>query len=136
MASAAVRQLQRVQEREDLLFLRRREFVKASLHVCGLALVALDGVRQREGFEIVHEARSHAQAPKRSRPQLVGGVQRGILYDTITSSHAVEQEVAERMNDFIPQSVGHDKGSTVYYRPGRSGRDAFDVARITTDPVE
>lgn len=84
----------------------------------------------------MHITRSHAEAPKRGRPQLICSVLRGILYDAVTRSHVVQQEVAERMNDFIPQRVGHREGPTVYNRPRRSGRDAFDVARITADPLE
>ena len=84
----------------------------------------------------MHVTRSHAQAPKRGRPQLICGVLRGILYDAITGSHIMQQEVAERMNDFIPQRVGHHEGPTIYNRPRRSGRDAFHMARITADPLE
>src|SRR5580692_7647746 len=84
----------------------------------------------------MHVTRSHAQAPERSRPQPICGVLRGILYDTVTCSHVMQQEVAERMNNFISQSVRHSERSTVYYRPRGSGGDGFDVACITTDPVE
>ena len=84
----------------------------------------------------MHVTRSHAEAPKRRRPQLICGVLRGILYDTITRSHIMQQEVAERMNDFIPQRVGHHEGPTIYNRPWRSGGDGFDVACITADPLE
>lgn len=38
------RRLQRIEERDDLLFLCRRELVEASLHLGGFALVAFDGV--------------------------------------------------------------------------------------------
>lgn len=84
----------------------------------------------------MHVTRSHAEAPKRSRPQFICGVLRGILNDTITRSHVMQQEVAERMNDFIAQGVGHGEGSTIYDRPGRSGSDGFDVACIAADPFE
>src|ERR1700722_4218969 len=84
----------------------------------------------------MHVARSHAEAPKCSRPQLIRGILRRILYDTVARSHVVQQEVAERMNDFISQSVGHGEGSAIYYRSRRSGNDGFDVACITTGPVE
>jgi hypothetical protein len=65
----------------------------------------------------MHVTRSHAKAPKRSRPQFICGVLRGILNDTITRSHVMQQEVAERMNDFIAEGVGHDEGSTIYDYP-------------------
>jgi len=84
----------------------------------------------------MHVTRSHAETPKRSRPQLICGVLRRILYDAITRSHVMQQEVAERMNDFTPQRVGHYEGPTVYNCPGRSGRDALDVTRIAADPLE
>ena len=84
----------------------------------------------------MHVARSHAEAPERSRPQFICGVLRGILNDTITRSHVMEQEVAERMNDFIAQGVGHGKGSTIYDCPRRSGSDGFDVACIAADSFE
>src|SRR5580704_3908684 len=84
----------------------------------------------------MHVTRSHAEAPKRSRPQLICGVLWRILYDTVTRSHVVQQEVAERMNDFISQSVGHGESSTIYCGSRGSGSNGFDVACITTDLVE
>src|SRR5580692_8750874 len=84
----------------------------------------------------MHVTRSHAQAPKRSGPQFVCGVLRRILYDAIAGSHVVQQEVAERVNDFIAQNVGYDEGSPVYDGPCRCGSDAFDVTHIASDLFE
>jgi len=84
----------------------------------------------------MHITGSHAKAPKRSRPQFVRGILRGILNDTVTRSHVMQQEVAVWMNDFIAQGVWHGESSAIYDGPRRSGSDVFDVACIAADLFE
>ena len=128
--------LQRVKEREQFLLLRGAQLTEAMGDMVSFTFVPIDGVFEGQRFEVVHVAWSHAQTPQCGSAHFVCGVLRGILYDTITCSHVMQQEVAEWMNDFIPQGVGHGEGSTIYYCSRGSGGDRFDVAGIATDLLE
>ena len=112
------------------------ERAEASRDALSLAAVALDRVLQRQGLEIVHVPWSHAQAPQGRRPQFVGRVLWRILYDAVTGPDVMQQEVTERMNDLVPQRLGHGERATVDDRARRRRRDGLDVAGVAAHPLE
>jgi hypothetical protein len=126
--------LQRIEECEELLLLGGTERAEASRDALSLAAVALDRVFQGQGLEIVHVPWSHAQAPQGRRPQFVGRVLWRILYNAVTGLDVMQQEVTERMNDLIPQCVGHGERATVDDRACRCRRDELDVAVLQPIP--
>jgi hypothetical protein len=128
--------LQRVKKRKQFLLFCGAQFAEALGDMVGFTFVSVDGIFESQRFEVVHVARPHAQTPERSGAQFVCSVLRGILYDTITRSHVMEQEVAEGMNDLVPQSFGNGKLSAVDDRPRGSGGDGWDVAGTALDLLE
>src|SRR5690242_5064495 len=48
----------------------------------------------------------------------------------------MQQIVAKRMDDFIPQGLRDCKRAAVDHRSGRRGGDGFHMADITTEPPE
>jgi hypothetical protein len=78
--------LQRIQEGEEFLLLRRSQLAEMLAYVVGLAAVPFDGVFQGQGFKIVHVPRVRSQAPERHCAQLVSCVLRRILHDAVAGS--------------------------------------------------
>src|ERR1700756_2281500 len=77
-----------------------------------------------------------AESPQRHGTQFVGGILRWILNDAVAGSNVVEQEIAVRMNDLIPQRLGHGESSAVNDRSRRSGNDGTDMASGTADALK
>ena len=48
----------------------------------------------------MHVAGLRTQSPERARVQFVRGNRRATLDDTVASPHVMQQEIAERVNDF------------------------------------
>lgn len=62
-------------------------------------------ILNRQRLQIVHEPSLGAQAPQWSSPQFIRRILWSHLDDTVARPHIVQKEIAERMNDFIAQSL-------------------------------
>ena len=69
----------------------------------GLAAVPLNGIFQRQGPEIVHVPRVHAESPERHGAQFVRCILRRVLDDAVAGMYVMKQEIAVRMNNFVAQ---------------------------------
>ena len=76
----------------------------------GLTAVPLNRVLERQGLEIVHVPRVHAESPERHRPKFVSRVFRRILDYAVTRTNVMEQEIAIGMNNLVSQSIWYGKG--------------------------
>ena len=72
----------------------------------GLTAVPLNRVFQRQGLEIVHVPRVHAESPERHRPKFVSRVFRRILDYAVIGTNVVKQEIAIGMKHrVIPEMI-------------------------------
>jgi hypothetical protein len=84
----------------------------------------------------MHVPRVHAESPQRHRTQFVGRILRRILDDAVAGFNVVEQEVAVRMNDLIPQGLWYGECSAVDDSSCRCGDNGADMAGRAADPLE
>ncbi len=91
--------------------------------------MALDGLRQRQGKQVMHVARAGPQTPKCRGAQLVGGILRARLDDTVAGLDVMQQEVAVGVNDLVPQRPGDGESAAVDHRARRCRRNGRDVTR-------
>src|SRR5580704_1656788 len=84
----------------------------------------LEGLR----LQIVHEPGFRAHTPKWGRTQFVLRILGSSLNNAVTSAHIMQQEITERMNDLIPQSIRDGESAAIDHSPRRSGDDGTDVA--------
>src|SRR4029077_12170206 len=77
-----------------------------------------------------------AESPQRHGAQFVGGILRWILNDAVAGSNVVEQEIAVRMNNLVPQRLRHGERSPIDHRPRSSGNDGTDMAGGTADALK
>src|SRR5580704_10293599 len=95
--------------------------------------MALDGVFERKGLEVMHMPRMHAQYPEGHRPQFIGGICGRVLDDAIASSNVMEQKIAEWVNDLVAKCLRYCERSAIDGSSRRSGDDGANVAGGATD---
>src|ERR1700751_1106695 len=126
--TATRQQLQRGQEGDQLLLFFGSQLVEAIGSLSCLALVTLDCIFQRERLEIMHIAGFRSESPERAGTQFVRGVRRAALDDAVAGPHVMQQEIAERMNDFVSQSLWVSESPAIHHRSGRRCSNGFNVA--------
>src|SRR6266481_6109710 len=133
---ALFRNLQRLKKCEDLPLLLIRQLAKASCRVPCFSFVPLNGLIESERRQIVHEARFGTQTPERRGAKLRRSVRGATLQNVIAGPHVVQQEVAERVNHFVPKCVRHGKHPAIDDRSRRSGRDGLHMTDVAPDGLE
>ena len=109
------------------MFLCRTQAAEAIAFLLGLTAVALDGVFQRQRFEVVHMPRMHAQSPEGHRPQFIGGICGRVLDDAIAGSDVMEQKIAIRVNDLVAEGLRYCERSAIDGSSRRSRDDGADA---------
>src|SRR4051812_36475138 len=94
---------QRVEERDELVLLRRAEVPVAVDDGGGFPGVAEDRLVAGQRRSIVHEPAAAARAPQRGRAHLVARRLSAVLHDPVSGPHVVEQEVAERVDQLVAE---------------------------------
>ena len=84
----------------------------------------------------MHVAGLRTQSPERARAQFVRGIRRATLDDTIAGPHVMQEEIAERVNDFVSQSLGDGKRSAIHHRSSGSCGNGFNVAGAAANSLE
>src|SRR6267378_1401239 len=84
----------------------------------------------------MHQAIASPHAPKRCGAHFVGGILRTVLDNSIARTEVVQQEIAEGMNDLVPEGIRNSESATIQHRPRRGGRDGSNVTRGATDLEE
>src|SRR5947208_1436941 len=82
----------------------------------------------------MHQPRTGAHTPKRRRTYFEARGLRSVLYDAIARADVMQQEVAERPNDFEAEMGVRRQCSTINHnlRPGRNDRrDMTDTAAVS-----
>src|SRR5690242_7650487 len=69
--------------------------------------MTLNRTLYRGRCQVVHEARFRTKSPQHLCPQLVLCVLRSSLYDAISCSDIVQQEITVRMEDLVPDCIRH-----------------------------
>src|SRR5947209_20166081 len=129
-------QLQRLQERDQLVLLRGAERLVIIDYSGGFAAVTQDSFVASEGRIIVHQTVTSPQSPQRSSAQLVGRCLSAVLHNAIARSYIVQQEVAEWVNDLAAQCRRSCERSAIDHCARRGGSNRGDMADVAADAVE
>jgi hypothetical protein len=100
--------LERLQKRNHLLLLFVRQVLEVVNNMRSLIPVTRNRVFQRQGSQVVHEARFDVQAPEGNGSQLMGSVCRPGLYDAVPRPNVMQEEIPERVDDLVPER-GRDR---------------------------
>ena len=112
------------------------ERLESSSGVGPFSVMTFDRVGARSREAIVHQAIASPHAPEGRGSHFVGGILGTVLDDSIASPDVVQQEIAEGVKHFAPQSGWNGKGAAIQHRSRRDGRDGSDVASGTTELAE
>src|SRR6266511_3374723 len=130
---------ERIQERQQLSFLRRRQRVVILRHACRLPAMTLDGILFGEGQAIVHQPIASSKRPQRSGSDLIGGCsifrQRQNGY-AVTRTDVVQQVIAVRMDDFVAERGRDREYTAVDFRPRARRGDGRRVANSAANLVK
>src|SRR6266852_9987968 len=113
---ASAESLERVQESDQRVFLTWGQTPKIIRSIIGFSPVAVDGILKCQRIAVMHKAVSHARAPQRRCPQLGRCFLPTILNDAVSCPDVVQQKVAERMNDLVPECLWHGQSAAVDQR--------------------
>ncbi len=84
----------------------------------------------------MHEPCFHSYAPQRRRAQLVHRILRPGLENPVTGPHIVQEEVAKRMNNLVPQGIGDRKHPAIHNRSSGKRCHRFNMADVTANIFE
>ena len=84
----------------------------------------------------MHQAIASPHAPKRCGAHFVGSVLGTVLDDSIASPEVVQQEIAEGMNDLVPEGIRNSESASIEHRSCRGGCDGSNVTGGATDLEE
>ena len=128
--------LERRQERQNLPLVAGAQAIERLTRARALVVVATDRVLEAKAREIVHEAGAQPQTPERRGPDLVPRRRPSVLHDSVTGAEVVQQEVAERMDDLVPERIRDLERAAVDESAGGRGGDGRGVAGAAADVIE
>src|SRR5262245_27344921 len=130
---------QRLQERQQLVFLRVGECVVFLRHLRGLPGMTLDGLLFGHRQAIVHQAVARSERPQRSRSHLIccGRIFRQWQDRyAVAGSDIVQQEIAIRMNDLVTERLWNGELAAIDFRSCPRRGDRGRVADRAADFVK
>src|SRR6266404_5914892 len=98
-----------------------------------LAPVTVDCILKCQRIAVMHKAVSHARAPQRRCPQLGRRFLPTILNDAVSGSDVMQQKVAERMNDLVPERLWHGQSAAVDQRVRRGRHNGAHVTNAAAN---
>jgi hypothetical protein len=100
------------------------------------SVVTFDRISARRGESVMHQAIASPHTPERRGSHFVGGILGTVLHDSIASPKVVQQEIAEGMDDLVPEGIRNNEGTSVQRCSGRDSRDGSNVTGGATDLKE
>ena len=95
--------------------------------------MAIDRLRDSLRQAVMHKPVASANTPQWRSAELIGRALTAILNDPIASTHVVQREIAERMDDLIAQRRRNSEGAAINQGARCRGCESSGVSNSTAN---